>query len=423
MRVIGMDISKAVATCVMLEEVPTNLVEFARSKEFVYWHIRPCTEDLEAIAALEPDLITFEPSGGKYEAAFKDFFRKRRLPFRQVAGRRLATYRAEAQLPKDDHFDGLAIAAYSLEKYQERGAFVPETTVEIELLRQHWLQRHSLMRQRTALTNRLRQNLASEFPEAMEFSNDHEWGKGTHGLILWLAGQPGGTMWQTRCEGGKRRVKGKTVIQPPSCGTGITSYTQLIARQLYEVEQAVGAIESAIDKVLQEPEYRPYVEAMDELGFNPGLKAAWLTRIYPFEKFLDDGRERTSKRLSTNGRWRTQNHSLAQFKAALGAAVEIPRSGTSGGIAPTRKRSVGKGKKAEEKKKPIGCKFCRVSFWLWSMMIIETGRGKGQAKVLVEKRNAWKAAGKNIFQRSGLLHGYAAKMVYRSLKKKLEVSS
>ncbi|MEA5447956.1 transposase [Leptolyngbya sp. CCNP1308] len=418
-----MDISKGVATCVMLESVPENLVNFARSKEFVYWHIKPCTEDLEAIAQLQPELIAFEPSGGKYEAAFKNFFRQRELPFRQVAGRRLATYRAEAQLTKDDHFDALAIAAYALEKRQERDAFIPDTPPEIENLRQHWLQRHSLMKQRTGMINRLRQNLAAEFPEAMEFTAVWDWGQqGSSTLIDWLTGDRADKhtqKWENRYSGGKRRVKGKTVEQPPSCGTGLSPYTKMIARQLREAEAAIAELEGAIAVIMAKPEYQPYIEAMDKIGFSISIKAIWLSRIYPFDKFLDEGRERTSQRMSNKGKWRTHNHSLAQFKAALGAAIDIPRSGTSGGIAPTRRRSRGK-IKTEDKKKPIGCKFCRVVFWQWAMVRIETKNACNEVAIVLQgKRDEWKAAGKNLFQRSGLLHGYAAKLLYRELKRQL----
>ncbi|MBE9113759.1 transposase [Nodosilinea sp. LEGE 07298] len=427
MKVIGMDISKGVATCVMLEELPQNLAEFTRSKEFVYWHIKPKTEDLEAIASLEPDLIVFEPSGGRYETAIRHFMRAKGIDIRQVAGRRLAVYRAEAKLQKDDHFDALAIAAYGLEKHREREAFIPETTPEIELLRQQWLQRHSLMNQRNGAIARLRQNLAAEFPEAMEFDSNKKWGGGSCGLILWLAGEGdpserGVKMWQTRYEGGKRRSQGKRIEQPPSCGIGISSYTRLVARQLLEVERAIGTIEAAIDDELKRGDYAAYIQAMDALCFGQSMKAIWLTRIYPFSKFLDEGgRERISKRLSSNGRWRTHNHSLAQFKAALGAAVDMPRSGTSGGIAPTKQRSPGRNRKShEEKKRPIGCKFCRVTFWQWATVQIETKTASSEhAKTLGRKRDEWKAAGKNLFQRSGLLHGYASKLLYRELKKAL----
>lgn len=421
-----MDVSKGVATCVMLEELPINLVEFSRSKEFIYWHIKPCTADLEAIAALEPDLIVFEPSGGKYEAAFKHYFRHKRLSFRQVTGRRLATFRAEAQLPKDDHFDALAIAAYGLEKGHEDNAFIPETTEAIEKLRQTWLQRHSLMKQRSAAIARVRQNLAAEFPEAMEFDSNKLWGGGTCALIRWLAGEddssPSVKRWKTLAEGGPRRAKGKRIIQPPSCGTGLSPYTHLVARQLRELEEAIATIEAEISAELKKEDYAPYVEAMDKLSFGECMKAIWLTRIYPFSKFMDSGgRERVSRRLSTNGKWRTHNHSLGQFKAALGAAIDMPRSGTSGGIAPTHKRRPGtKSKKGEDKKKPIGCKFCRIAFWQWATVQIETHTASGKhAKTLAERRDAHKAEGKNLYQRSGLLHGYACKLLYKELKKEL----
>jgi hypothetical protein len=102
------------------------------------------------------------------------------------------------------------------------------------------------------------------------------------------------------------------------------------------------------------------------------------------------------------------------------AAVDMPRSGTSGGIAPTKQRRPKKSRKDAEKKKPMGCKFCRVTFWQWATVQIETKTTKtGHAIELEKKRDEWKAAGKNFFQRSGLLHGYTCRLLYKELKKSL----
>lgn len=54
------------------------------------------------------------------------------------------------------------------------------------------------------------------------------------------------------------------------------------------------------------------------------------------------------------------------------------------------------------------------------MVRIETKNACNEVAIVLQgKRDEWKAAGKNLFQRSGLLHGYAAKLFYRELKRQL----
>jgi hypothetical protein len=175
MKIIGIDISKNVATCCMLESAPANLKEYSQSKEFVWWHIHPCAEDMEAIAALKPDLIVYEPTGGKYDEAFAHWFRARGFDCRKVAGRRLARYRSEKGLGKNDHLDALSMASYGQEKHQEPSAWIPKQGQAIARIREQWLQRMSLVRQRASLVNRIRLQLAREFPEAMDFVSIPEW--------------------------------------------------------------------------------------------------------------------------------------------------------------------------------------------------------------------------------------------------------
>lgn len=417
-----MDISKAVATCAMLEELPNSLQEYARGKEFVYWHIKPQAEDLAALVKLEPELIIYEPSGSKYERAFVHYFSSQGIPCQKVAGRRLAIYRAEKGLPKNDHFDALAIAAYGIEKRHDRGAFIPEVPPEIERLRDLWLQRHSSIRQRGSAIAKLRLQLSYEFPEAMEFDCVGKWGRDIPGLILWLNGDRdsrAAKIWEHRYAPGKISRGGKKVQVLGTIGTGISDYTRMLAKQLLEMMGVVAELERAIDEILGKEVYRPYIKAMDAMDLNPSLKAVWLTRIYPFEKFLDqDGRERISRRLSSNEKWCTHNQSLAQFKAALGAAIDTPSSGATG-IAPTRQKWSG-GKKVKRDKVPIGCKYSRIAFWQWATVRIETSKAQGElAAKLIAKRNELKEKGKNLFQRSGNLHGYACKLLYRELRREL----
>ena len=161
---------------------------------------------------------------------------------------------------------------------------------------------------------------------------------------------------------------------------------------------------------------------MEAIGLNQACSAIWLTRIFPFSRFLnEDNKPIRRKRLSSNGKPCTHDKSLAQFKASLGAAISSPRSGTKGGIAPTRQRGLKRKKKdGDSKQKPIGCKYSRIAFYTYAAVQIETGRTQAPlGPQLIAHRNKLKEKGRNMVQRAGNLHGYAAKLLYRELLRSL----
>lgn len=431
MKLIGMDISKGVATCVMLEEIPKDLETFIHSKEFVFWHIEPTAKDLEAIAALQPDAILFEASGGRYERAFSDYFKAQGITFRQVSGRHMSIDRQQMRLEKNDHFDALAIAIYGLKHWHNERAFIPDIDPDMDWLRQQWLRRHSLNKLRSAHLARVRGQFAYEFPEQMEFSYERDWGQGAHGVIAWLAGRAEKvttTYWNNLHDGAVRRVKAPAPGQPRprvkcpgTFGRGVSEYTRWIGEQMADIEDAMAAIENDIDELLSMERFKPYMRAFDRLGLSQFVRSIWLTRIYPFKRFMgDDGKPiRTRRPSRTTGKICTHDRSLSQFKAALGAAQSTPRSGTEGGVAPTvskrwqaKKRTDSK----EDKIQPIGCKYSRIAFWNYSVVQIETGRAKAPlSPKLKAHRDKLKAKGKNMYQRAGNLHGYACKLLYKEL--------
>lgn len=432
MKIIGMDISKGIATCVMLEEVPKDIESFIHSKDFTFWHIEPNANDLGAIATLQPDAILFEASGGRYERAFSDFFRAKGIAFRQVSGRRMSLDRQQMRLEKNDHFDALAIAMYGLKYWGDPKAFIPDIEPDMDWLRQQWLRRHSLNKLRSAHLTRIRGQFAYEFPEQMEFSYERDWGQGTHGVVAWLAGRAPKTTqsyWDNLHNGALRRLKAPTpgaprprVQCPGTFGRGVSDYTKWIAVQMADIEDAMAAIEIDIDKLLSQEKYRPYMEAFDKLGLSQFVRSIWITRIYPFERFMgEDGLPIRVRRPSrTSGKICTHDRSLSQFKAALGAAQSTPRSGTDGGIAPTvSKRWQSKKREGKEDKiQPIGCKYSRIAFWNYAVVQIETGRAKAPLSAqLKAHRDKLKDKGRNMYQRAGNLHGYACKLLYKELVK------
>ncbi|MEO0825701.1 MAG: hypothetical protein AAFY67_08565 [Cyanobacteria bacterium J06642_9] len=182
-------------------------------------------------------------------------------------------------------------------------------------------------------------------------------------------------------------------------------------------------IEHYFDKELAIPEFKPYLEAFNQVGLSKACQIIWLTRVYPFDKFLKDDRENITKRLNSNGKLCKYNLSLSQFKASLGAGTIRNESGQRQGK--NARTSKVRDKRAKRKKAPsdgptelpIGDRFCRKSYFIWHLGNVERETLKSPLgdKILAKNREQI-AKGKNGFQRTGNLQGYCARLLYRELK-------
>lgn len=423
MKIIGLDISGGYATAVLLEERPRNLLEFARSKHFHPFIVEANREDLEALCNLKPDLVVLEPSGLHYEQIFCNWFERNEIEYKKASVKRLANYRNENGLDKTDDRDSLALAAYGFDKLNDKNAFIPKC--ELADLRQLWLKRYGLIKLQKRIIQRIRLQLQHEFPEAAEANMRKRWGQNTIGPIGWMCNQETRkNKWQKLHDGGivsygkpsQHEVQG-------TIGNGLSEYTRTLAKHCWEIWEQCAHIEEECDRILAEPRFAKYIAAFDDIGLNPETRVIWLTRIYPFERFLgDDGRPRVIRRLSRNGKQCKYDQSLAQFKASLGCGTIKNESGIrQSDFEKIRKRKGWRGKSrlAEERTEfSIGDRFSRTAFFMWGLGQLERRQLKSpEAKKILAKQKKLKEEGTNVYQRLANLQGYTARILYRKLVK------
>lgn len=406
-RIIGLDVGGAYSTAFLLEgDRPKDLRSFVQSKHFTPFRVDHCEEDLTALIEMKADLIVFEPTGFHYEALLINWCDRHNQPWCRVVGRRISAYRQSLGLPKTDGRDALALACYGVDYADDPSAFTQPC--ELIDLRHLWIQRDTLQRNRISLVNRLRQTMKHEFPEAADLAMDRKWLDPCPALIRWMADDETlashfANRYRNMHSAGTWKTKSnrKLTTTNGTIGTGLSAYSRLLARQILESDQMCRDHEQKMIDFLQHPKFAAYNTAFDSLDFSPLVRTIWLTRVYPFERFLgEDGKPIKTKRISHRGKPVTCHVSLGRFKAAVGAGLEPKSSGIS------------------QEWMPMGDKLCRRSFCMWASLRLETYKIEAKTpelKKLIEKHQELKNRKTNKYQRLSNLQGYAARLLFRKL--------
>lgn len=432
-RILGLDIGGGNATAFLLDTGTidgANFRDYIHSKLFNPFRVELSRESLENLVSLNPDIVVFEPTGDHYERVFTHWFKQYGIPYRRCVGSRVAAFRRDKGLMgKTDDIDSFSLALFGYYKLYRPGdqdfrAFLPEC--ELEELRRWWLQRFGVVKRRAALVNRLRAQISAEFPEAKDSELKRDWGEESPGLIKWLCDCAEGrskAIWDNSYHGGRCKRGGKRVIAPGTCGVGLSDYTRQVARLILDVDTMALDLERRCDRFLEDEKFKPYLAAFEAIGGSRLMVVIWLTRIYPFERFLVDGRPDIIKRDSKKGRPCTIDRSLSQFKAALGAGTVENTSGTR------QKRANRQGNKWQRRRasKPgqnpkaevaIGDRYSRQSFFLWAVNQVEPKTASCNETLKAQSLKL-KERGQNLYQRLGNLQGYYCKLLYKELVKRL----
>lgn len=431
-RILGLDIGGGNATAFLLDTKTidgANLREYIHSKLFNPFRVELTRESLENLVSLRPDMVIFEPTGDHYERVFCHWFKEYGIPYRRCVGSRVAAFRRDKGLmAKTDDIDSFSLALFGYYKLyrpddRDHRAFLPEC--ELEELRRWWLQRFGFVKRRGALINRLRAQISAEFPEAKDSELKRQWGEESPGLIKWLCGQAEGrskTKWDTDYHGGRCKRGGRRVTVPGTCGVGLSEYTRQVARLILDLDEAALDLEQRCNQFLENDQFKPYLEAFEVLGGSRAMVTIWLTRIYPFERFLINSRPDIIKRESKRGRPCTIDRSLSQFKAALGAGtientsgIRQKRSNRQGNKWQRRRSKPGQNPKTEV---TIGDRYSRQSFFLWAVNQVEPKDSKANEQIKAQSLKL-KEKGQNMYQRLGNLQGYYCKLLYKELLKRL----
>lgn len=341
MRVVGLDVCKnSVVACALDGAVrPTEPRQLYYDLDFP--HFRADATGIKALLALEPNVAVLEPTGVNYAKIWAMRLAEAGVKIVLVGHSQLRRYRENLGLPdKDDPADALALACYYLEHQHSERRFVRVRDPIIAKIRDIVLRLHHLNRVQSPQINRIRQDLAWQFPEAATISLDAVlfWG--------WLAGQRKSTKYDA--------LYGDTV------GLGLESETRNGAAAIWDIRRRERALELEMRSLISDSRFLPYRKVFAHFGFGQRVEALILSQIFPLENYLDEnGQPEIRIRKGKNSGKPTKRHlSRRRFQKALG-------------VAPTREES---GDKRGTKK--AGSELCRTALWQWLFTRIEPQRSR-----------------------------------------------
>ena len=368
-RVLGIDISKSSISACLLTSKPNELRQFYYNYDFNFF--KADASGIKGVLELSPDIAILEPTGTNYSKLWITVLAQNGVEVRLVGHKELRNYRAyHLALPdKDDNADALALACYGID-YSSPTRYVATKDAITARIRELILRLNHLNRIKNPISNRLRQDLAWQFPEAAHI-NSRRGVKGNVPLFWgWLCNQ--------------RTSKKYDRLYLDSVGLGITDTVKLHAERLCSISNEEFAIECEISKLLDDSKFVSYRKAFESFGFGLRLEAIILSQIYPLQKFLgEDGKPIVQFIKSRDSKKSTKRKlSLRKFQKMLGLAPSKEYSGD--------RRLI---------KVSGGNDFTRIAMWQWVFTKIEPKHSRLNneiGKKLGKKIDVEKEAGRPV---------------------------
>ena len=389
-RVLGIDISKSSISACLLTDKPTEPRQFYYNYDFKLF--KADASGIKGVLDLKPDVAILEPTGTNYSKLWVTILAQSGVEVRLVGHKELRNYRAyHLALPdKDDNADALALACYGFD-YSSPARYVALKDATTARIRELVLRLKHLNRVKNPISNRLRQDLAWQFPEAAHIKSR----RGAKGKVPLL--------WGWLC--GKRSSKRYDRMYLDSVGLGLLDTVRLHAQRLCSISDEEFAIECEIKKLLEDSKFLPYRKAFNSFGFGLRLEAIILSQIYPLQKFLgEDGKPIVQFIKSKGSKKSTKRKlSLRKFQKLLG-------------LAPSKEYSGDK----RLNKVTGGNDFTRIAMWQWVFTTIEPKRNRLNnviGKKLGKKLDEEKASGRPIRLIRSRVAAQGVKLLFTELVK------
>jgi hypothetical protein len=374
MIIAGIDVSKASVTVCLLENIPSDMKAYAKTYKALVFK----ATEIDKLLALKFDAAVLEPTGGHYSRLWAERIKQSGRKVRWVGHQEVAGYRKSYRLPdKTDKTDGLALACYGLERWENVNYFLTERAELPLRLRELCLQLQFLNHSATPMINRLRQQLAHEWPEVANKSAARHWLAPPQGLWMAIANEAISKKWQRELD--------------QSQGLGLSLFSRDLGIAIVANERAQIRIEAELEQILRDEDLQRYLECMDRFNFGRRTSCALLSAIYPIEKF--------------NG----HRNPLGAFKLCCGMAQVWVQSGDYTGWIPG------------------GSSDIRKALWFWSLSTMGQRRQQRATTPEIEQlrdyyKNGSVVAGEHLDpgrgnQRLMRVARRALTMLYRDLKK------
>jgi len=348
-RIVGLDVGRNNAVLALLCQFPENIKRYFSEHRKDFRRIKPNKEGFSYLESLRPTHLVMEPTGVHYSEIWAMWAKRNDVVVCWVGHSDLAAQRSSYGFKnKRDDEDALCLAATWFDDRFIDGhgnrRWLQFNEGAVSDLRDRILEREQLDKLRNQAINQIRQRLSSEFPEVSQ-KNITPGVKGFSPLLGWLAG----------CSTSRHYEKLYEESVVGSLGIKISEYTKEHARQLVSIEVRATELTKEIDRLIQLPEFNPYVEVLRSFNMGGKVLPLMLTQIYPLDQWLIDGKQHIEWELGGKGEWQKRNRSLKSFQAYMGLAYKLKQSGD------------------KLSKSFLGSELIRAHLYMWCVRILEKG--------------------------------------------------
>ena len=279
---------------------------------------------IELLKELKPDAIVMEPTGVWYSRLWAKLAESLSIEVKWIGHSDLAHNRgAYGFKDKDDRTDAFCLAvSYFDPIFNARNSWLHWRTGTIADVNNRMLEVKSLESTTKILQQQIRQRLKYEFPEVA----DREIGTGRtkDGFTAWIG-------WLAEIHSYKRIENERAKSIATELGIEITQYTRDHARAIAGNQMQEGRLKADLAQSLLDPCFDRYRPIFEKFGFGYMMQATILSQVYPFEKFLLDGKPWIDRYEDDRG-WHKKNKSLGGFQISLGMGKRLIESGGSSAL-------------------------------------------------------------------------------------------
>jgi hypothetical protein len=333
-KVLGIDIGAKFVVAFCLTELPVGIPY----PEFYKRNAKSCISKIrvdnkkegssikikDAIALLKdikPDAIVMEPTGVWYSKLWAKMAEHLGIEVKWIGHGDLSHLRGSYKFKdKDDRTDAFCLAvSYFDPVFNADNSWLLWRTGAIASVNDRLLEIESLKSTTKILTQQIKQRLKFEFPEIADRQLTNAVTKeGFTAWIGWLAGI--------------HTYKQIENLYPKSIaitlGISISQYTRAHAASIAGDQIRHTALMAELEESLLDPVFDRYRPVLEKFGFGTKMQATILTQIYPFEKFLMNGKPHIDRYEDDRGKHK-KNMSLSGFQISLGMGKRLIESGGS----------------------------------------------------------------------------------------------
>ncbi len=333
-KVLGIDIGAKFVVAFSLESLPVGISYenyYKKNAKFSISKIRmdnkkegssiKLTDAIELLQELKPDAIVMEPTGVWYSKLWAKLAEQLDIEVKWIGHSDLCFNRGSYGFKdKDDRKDAFCLAlSYFHPDFNNRNKWLVWKAGLIADVNDRVLELESVATTTKIYTQQLRQRLKYEFPECADRTISNQ--RNNDGVTAWVG-------WLATIHQSKRIEYGYRKSIAITLGIEITEYTRDHAAALAGNQIRETALLAHLSELLADTVFDRYRPIFDNFGFSTKMQGVILSQIYPFEKFLVDGKPHIDRWADDRKKYKS-NKSLKAFQISLGMGKRLIESGGS----------------------------------------------------------------------------------------------